>query len=150
MDGTVAILYQLNTGHFEATRNKYYLKPATNEEITKFLDKQLNLIEDPENCYVADDDPTKPMPEVEDPQEEMEEQVDGGEDENEERSDKHNHDRDAATPDAAEENRTEDSDKENSASDTLSLANDDSFPDVDDCEPPKKAKKKQSTKRRIR
>ena len=84
MDGTDAILYQLNTGHFEATRNKYYLKPATDEEITKFLDKQLNLIEDPENCYVADDDPPKPMPVVEDPQEEVEEQIDAGEDENEE------------------------------------------------------------------
>ena len=41
VDGTDAILYQLNTGHSETTRNKYYLKPATDEEITKFLDKQL-------------------------------------------------------------------------------------------------------------
>ena len=37
------------------------------------------------NCYVADDDPPKPMPEVEDPQEEADEQVDDGEVENEER-----------------------------------------------------------------
>ena len=92
VDGTDAILYQLNTGHSEATRNKYYLKPATDDEITKFLDKQVKLIEDPENCYVADDDPSKPMPEVEDHQEKVLEQVDRGEDENEERCDEEIHD----------------------------------------------------------
>ena len=94
----------------------------------------------------ADDDPPKPMPEVEDNQEEVQEQVDGGEDENEERCNEVIHDRDAVTPDADEKNRTEDSDKENSASDTLSLTNDDSFPDVDEYEPPKKAKKKNPPK----
>ena len=56
------------------------------------------------------------------------------------------HDRDAVTPDAAEENKTEDSDKEISASDTLSLANDDSFPDIDDYETRNKAKKKNPPK----
>ena len=90
MDGTDAIL---NTGLSEATRNKYYLKPATDEEITKFLDKQLNLIEDPVNCYVADDDRPKPMPVVEDHRKEVQEQVDDGEYEDEERSneDVHGH-----------------------------------------------------------
>ena len=91
VDGTDAIRYQLNTGHSEVTRNKYFLKPATVEEITKFLDKKLNLIEDHESCYVADDDPPKPMPEVEDSQEEVEEQLDGREDENEERCDEDIH-----------------------------------------------------------
>ena len=38
---TDAILYQLNTVHFEATRNKYYLKPATDEEITSFWTNDL-------------------------------------------------------------------------------------------------------------
>ena len=51
------------------------------------------------------------MPEVEEPQEEVEGQVDGGEDENEERCDEDIHDRDDVTPDAAEGNRTEDSEK---------------------------------------
>ena len=37
--------------------------------------------------------------------------------------------------------------KKNSASDTLYLANDDSFPDVDEYEPPKKAKKKNPPKK---
>ena len=87
------------------------------------------------------------MPEVEDPQEEVEEQLDE-EDEIEERCDEDIHDRDAVTPDAAEENKTEDSDKKNSASDTLSLASDDSFPDVNDYEPPKKAKKKNQRRTR--
>ena len=82
------------------------------------------------------------MPEVEDHQEEVQEQVDDGKDENEERCDKEIQVWDAVRPDATEENRTERSYKENSGSDTLSLANDDSFPDVDNYEPPKKAKKK--------
>ena len=144
MDGTDAILYQLNTGHSETTRNKYYLKPATDEEVKKFFDKQLNLIEDPVNCYVADHDPPKPMPEVEDHQEEMQEEVDQGEDENEERCDEGIHDRDAVTPDTAGENRTEDSDKK--SADELSIENDVSLPDVDDYEPPKKSKKKSPPK----
>ena len=146
VDGTNSILYQLNTGHSETTRNNYYLKPATDEEITKFLYKQLNLIEDPKNCYVADDDPPKTKPEVEDPQEEVDEQIDDGEVENEERCDEDIHGRDAVTADAAEMNRIEDSDNENSASDTLFLANEDSFPDDDDYEPSKKVKKKNTPK----
>ena len=41
------------------------------------------------------------MPDVEDHQEEVQEQVDEGEDENGERCDEDIHDRDAVTPDAA-------------------------------------------------
>ena len=52
----------MNTGHCEATRRKYYLKPATDNEIESFLDEQLKIIDDPESCYVAEDDPPPPPP----------------------------------------------------------------------------------------
>ena len=60
--GQNALLYQMNTGHCEATRRKYYLKPATDNEIESFLDEQLKIIDDPESCYVAEDDPPPPPP----------------------------------------------------------------------------------------
>ena len=56
VQGQNALLYQMNTGHCEATRRKYYLKPATDEEIEKLLDTQLQIIDDPESCYMAEDD----------------------------------------------------------------------------------------------
>ena len=146
MDGTDAILYQLNTRHSEATRNQYYLKPATDEKSLYFLTKKLNLIEDPENCYVADDEPSKPMPEVADHREEVQKELHQGEDEIDERRDEGIHDGDAVTQDAVEENITEDSGKENSTDETLSLANDDSFPDVYEYEPPKKSRKNNPAK----
>ena len=146
VDGTDAILYQLNTGHSETTRNKYYLKPATDDEIEKFLDKQLNLIDDPENCYVADDEPPKPLPEVQDDEERVQEESDQEEDENDERCNEEIHGGDAQTPNSAQEKNTEDSDKENSLDETLSLENNDSFPNIDEYEPPKKSKKKNRPK----
>ena len=62
--GQNALLYQMNTGHCEATRRKYYLTPATDNEIESesFLDEQLEIIDDPESCYVAEDDPPPPPP----------------------------------------------------------------------------------------
>ena len=92
VDGTDMILYQLNSGHFETTRTKYCLISGTGEEISKFLYKQLNLIEDTENCYVAYDDPKKDMPEVEDNQEQVQEDIYQEEDKNDERSDEDIHD----------------------------------------------------------
>ena len=43
----------------QATRDKYYVQPATDGEIAKLLDDQLDLINDPESCYVTEDDPPK-------------------------------------------------------------------------------------------
>ena len=60
----LARLYQMNTGHCEATRDKYYVQPATDGEIAKLLDNQLDLINDPESCYVTEDDPPKAVPET--------------------------------------------------------------------------------------
>ena len=60
----LARIYQMNTGHCEATRDKYYVQPATDGEIAKLLDNQLDLINDPESCYVTEDDPPKAGPET--------------------------------------------------------------------------------------
>ena len=60
----LARLYQRNTGHCEATRDKYYVQPATDGEIAKLLDNQLDSINDPESCYVTEDDPPKAVPET--------------------------------------------------------------------------------------
>ena len=60
--GQNALLYKMNTGHCEATRRKYYLKPATDNEIESFLVEQLKIIDDPESCYLAEDDPPTPPP----------------------------------------------------------------------------------------
>ena len=54
----------MNTGHCEATRDKYYVQPATDGEIAKLLDNQLDLINDPESCYGTEDDPPKAVPET--------------------------------------------------------------------------------------
>ena len=54
----------MNTGHFNATRDKYNVQPATDGEIANLLDSQLDLINDPESCYVTENDPPKAVPET--------------------------------------------------------------------------------------
>ena len=80
--GQNALLYQMNTGHCEATRRKYYLKHATDNEIESSLDEQLKIIDDSESCYVAEDVSPHPPPfEQQDnpePQESGEENMDTG------------------------------------------------------------------------
>ena len=72
----------MNTGHSEATLQKYYLKPATDNEIESFLDDQLEIIDDPESCYMAEDEPPPPPPveqqDNREPQESEEENMDTG------------------------------------------------------------------------
>ena len=60
----LARLYLMNTGHCEATRDKYYVQPTTDGEIAKLLDNQLDLINDIESCYVTEDDPPRAGPET--------------------------------------------------------------------------------------
>ena len=50
-DENLATLYQMNTGHCETTREKYYIQPATDGEFAKLLDNQLQLLNDEEFCY---------------------------------------------------------------------------------------------------
>ena len=52
----------MNTGTCEATRQKYYLKPATDEENECFLDEQLKIVDDHESCYETEEDPPPPLP----------------------------------------------------------------------------------------
>ena len=141
VEGTDAILYQLNTGHSEATRNKYYLKPASEDEISKFLDKQLALIEDPENCYVTEDDPPPVMPDVEDSRDDVPEQENPVLEDTSERCTEKEHVGDAVTPDTPHVEETEDSDKENSAEDDESDPNDEPFPQEEEYKPLSKRKK---------
>ena len=56
-------MQQINTGHCETTRDNYYVHPATEAKITKLLDGHLQLLNDPEACYVTADEPPQLVPE---------------------------------------------------------------------------------------
>ena len=98
VEGHNAMLYQMNTGHSKTTRDKFYVKPATDDEIVNFLDIQLSIIEDPEKCYVSPDDPPD-VPKLQEQDQNEEQQADiFGESDHGERWEEEKQERTTLTP----------------------------------------------------
>ena len=70
----------MDTGHCESTRDKYYVQTATEAVITKTLDRQLQLLNDPEACYVKADEPPQVVSETTDGSNIFEEEPDDEDD----------------------------------------------------------------------
>ena len=55
-------LYEMNSGHSAATRSKYYVKPPSDVEIEKFLERQRDLMNNPDKLNDLPDAVEKPGP----------------------------------------------------------------------------------------